>query len=440
MRVAAAVVLTAMDEEAEPFLAEARSRKIPVGHVRTPGMFDAWFLNLSTPRLLLVKSGIGQTAAASAASWALGFVSTRDIIVSGSAGGLTGVNVGDVVVGTHYRYSEVDATAFDYEWGQVPGQPATFTGSPRVLDNYDAVAKQAEYPLARGLMVSSDSFITDNRYRDLVTRFPTALSTDMESVAVAQVAHSYGVGFTAVRAISDLCGPDAGADHSLGLDVAASRAAEVTLGLIGGFASGGRRRDIRRRTFSIEALTAALYAVVAIDHNLDPVDDPEFDDDLTELFRSMLPGHRAHFAGLIAAGKKYVEKHEDLRLTSQRYDRIRARILEDFNIRGGRGRQVWPPTSQTIMKRFDGLWNNALTAIGLKAATGRRPGGLRYTADDYRTAIRLYHEWAISQNRTPSYAGYQTWQKAQDTRYPSGASVRQHFVTWADAILSVYHS
>ena len=428
-----------MDEEAEPFLAEARSRGIPIGHVRTPGMFDAWFLNLSAPRLLLVKSGIGQTAAAAAAAWALGFVSTRDIIVSGSAGGLTDVEVGDVVIGTGYRYSDVDVTAFDYEWGQVPGQPAEFSGSPRVLANYDSVVAEVDYPVKKGLMVSSDTFITDNRYEDIIKRFPTAMSTDMESVAVAQVAYSYGVNFTAVRAISDLCGPVAGTDHALSLDLAATRAAEVTLGLIGEFATTGKKKDIRQRTFSMPALTAALYAVVAIDHDLEPVENPEPNAELADLFRTMLPEQATYFAGLIAAGKAYVANHSDIRLTSQRYDRIRSRILENFDIRGGRGRQAWPPTSQTIMKRFDGLWNNALTSIGLQAATGRRPGGLRYTSDDYRNAIRLYHDWAVSQKRTPSYAGYQAWQKSQETRYPSGASVRQHFLTWADAILSVYH-
>lgn len=110
----------------------------------------------------------------------------------------------------------------------------------------------------------------------------------------------------------------------------------------------------------------------------------------------------------------------------------------DLNLEGGRGRQTWPPTSQTIMKRFDGYWNNAMTAIGLAGGSGRRRGGLRYTDEDYREAIRLYHEEVTSQRKNPSYSGYQQWLSRQDGTYPSGASIRQHFGTWADAILSLY--
>ena len=46
---------------------------------------------------------------------------------------------------------------------------------------------------------------------DLLRRLPTVAAVDMESAAVAQVCHEYGVPFTVVRTISD--GADESAAH-----------------------------------------------------------------------------------------------------------------------------------------------------------------------------------------------------------------------------------
>ncbi|WP_182353043.1 5'-methylthioadenosine/S-adenosylhomocysteine nucleosidase [Flaviflexus huanghaiensis] len=434
MRTAAAIVLTAMPEEAEPFLAKARATR-RVGELTTPSTFRAWFLELASPRILLVQSGIGQTAAASALTWALGQVSTRDVFFSGTAGGLhPSVEVGDIIIGSTYRYGMADATAFDYEFGQVPGQPPEFTCSPRVLD----IVEQLENDrVTTGLMLSSDSFVTAKNVDAVRQAFPTALSTDMESVAAAQVCHAFGTQFAAVRAVSDLCGPAADQDFHMALDEAAVLAAETTLEIISVLRGGGTPGR-RRRQFGLDALFAALFAVVAIDNGLEPVDATDLNLDLSDLSRDLHDEQVRSFAELIAAGKQFVADNPSARITSQRYDTLRAEILEDLNLVGGRGRQTWPPTSQTIMKRFDGYWNNAMTAIGLTGGSGRRRGGLRYSDEDYREAIRLYHEAMSAERRNPSYSGYQQWLSSQDKPYPSGASIRQHFGTWADAILSLY--
>lgn len=434
MRTAAAIVLTAMPEEAKPFLDKARLTQ-RVGELTTPSSFKAWFLELASPRILLVQTGIGQTAAASALTWALGQVSTRDVFISGTAGGLhTSVNVGDIIVGSEYRYGMADATAFGYQLGQVPGQPATFTGSDRVLQALDHVDGKNIRP---GLMLSSDSFITAKNVSAVRDAFPDALSTDMESTAAAQICHAYGTGFAAVRAVSDLCGPAADQDFHMELDKAASLAADTTLALIA-LLRGGDRPDRRRRQFGLDALYAALYTVIAIDNELEPSDASGLDLDMSDLTRDLHEEQVAAFAELISAGKAFVAENPHGRITSQRYDAIRAEILHDLNLAGGRGRQTWPPTSQTIMKRFDGYWNNAMTSIGLTSGSGRRRGGLRYSDEDYRSAIRLYHESMTAQRKNPSYSGYQQWLADQDKAFPSGASIRQHFGTWADAILSLY--
>lgn len=436
MRTAAAIILTAMPEEAAPFL-EKGSENQRVGELNTPSTFKAWFLDLASPRVLLVQTGIGQTAAASALTWALGQVSTRDVFISGTAGGLhTTINVGDVVIGSEYRYGMADATAFGYEFGQVPGQPPAFEGSSRVAEVLETLEVNKDR-IRQGLMLSSDSFVTAKNVDAVREAFPEALSTDMESTPLAQICQAYGTSFTAVRAISDLCGPAADQDFHMEVDKAAALAAETTTAIIS-LLRGGSKPDRRRRQFGLDALYAALYTMIAVNKELEPADATGLDLDLSDLSRDLYEEQVTGFAGLVAAGKEYVATHPDSRITSQRYDALRAEILKDLNLTGGRGRQTWPPTSQTIMKRFDGYWNNAMTAIGLKGASGRRRGGLRYSDEDYREAIRLYHQAVSEQRKHPSYSGYQTWLSTQDKTYPSGASIRQHFGTWADAILSLY--
>ncbi|MBE8528102.1 5'-methylthioadenosine nucleosidase, partial [Amycolatopsis sp. H6(2020)] len=62
--------------------------------------------------------------------------------------------------------------------------------------------------------------------------FPRALSTDMETTAIAQVAAGYGVPFLSVRGISDLCGPAADQDFHLAVEIVAERSARTVLAVL----------------------------------------------------------------------------------------------------------------------------------------------------------------------------------------------------------------
>jgi adenosylhomocysteine nucleosidase len=82
-------------------------------------------------------------------------------------------------------------------------------------------------------MVSGDSFVTAVNVAEVRAAFPAALSTDMESTAIAQVCHSHGVPFVSVRGISDLCGPAADQDFHMAVEEVAARAADVVLDVLG---------------------------------------------------------------------------------------------------------------------------------------------------------------------------------------------------------------
>ncbi|WP_230977282.1 5'-methylthioadenosine/S-adenosylhomocysteine nucleosidase [Georgenia yuyongxinii] len=224
-----AVVIGAMEEEVRPFLAPAAQAGADVG----AGHARARLVALGDTRVLLVRSGIGLVNAASATVHALTTVRPRAVVSTGSAGGLAAVvRVGDVIVGDDYTYGFADATAFGYVRGQVPGMPVSYPADADLLGLARA-GVLGDGTLRVGQMLSGDSFVTAANVTEVREAFPSALSTDMESTAIAQVCHSFGVPFLSVRGVSDLCGPAAGEDFHLGVDEAASRAAAVVRAVVG---------------------------------------------------------------------------------------------------------------------------------------------------------------------------------------------------------------
>ena len=193
--------------------------------------------------LVLVRSGIGLVAAASALATALTRLTPAVVLSAGTAGGLgREVEVGDVCVSTTLAYTDADATAFGYAHGQTPGQPAVFEADTAVLARVEEVgpaalrastASSGGARIRAGQMLAGNSFVTAanvGRAREL---FPGAVSTDMESTALAQVAASAGIPFASVRGVSDLCGPEAGQDFHIGAHEAAARSAAVVLAALG---------------------------------------------------------------------------------------------------------------------------------------------------------------------------------------------------------------
>ncbi|WP_258065378.1 5'-methylthioadenosine/S-adenosylhomocysteine nucleosidase [Rathayibacter sp. AY1B8] len=223
-----AIVLVAMDEEAAPFLAAASSASEP----RAVGNALQWELELDSRAVLLIRTGIGLVNAAGGLTAAiLREGGSRPLVVSaGTAGGLgADVRVGEVVIGAEYVQTDADARAFGYALGQVPGMPARYSG-----DNA-ALAAELELlegpPVRRGLIVSSDVFVSSAHVDRVRNDFPGALATDMESVALAQTAHVHGLPFVSVRGISDLCAPGEFEAH---VDDAADRSVAVVRALLRG--------------------------------------------------------------------------------------------------------------------------------------------------------------------------------------------------------------
>ena len=189
--------------------------------------------------VLGVQSGVGMVNAARTTAIAIEVLGARQVLYSGTAGGLAkDSQVGEVIFGDNYVFHSADATAFGYQRGQLPGMPANYEGNERLLtsarslltdpgedaSNRETAASRfknpvfaggtelatalKEIPARCGTIATGDSFITDANVGAVRSAFPTALAAEMESAAAAQVAFLSQVPFLAVRCISDLCSPE----------------------------------------------------------------------------------------------------------------------------------------------------------------------------------------------------------------------------------------
>ncbi|MCF2707240.1 5'-methylthioadenosine/S-adenosylhomocysteine nucleosidase [Arcanobacterium haemolyticum] len=425
-----AIVLAAQDEEVRPVLEALEAMATKPAKLACP-IASAWVAASTHGNIVIIKTGIGLVSTASVLGWAMARFTPKVVLFTGTAGGLAAdIHVGDVAVGTSYAYGTADATAFGYKRGQVPGQPAVFEGARDLLEH-------CTLDLRPGQMLSSDAFVTAKNVGNMREEFPEALTTDMETTAAAQVCAAWGVPFIAVRCVSDLCGPVADQDYHMELDRASKRAADAAIDLLQYLAepvpSGPRQK------FSELLLTLGLLMVFARINKLEPAGIDEADasarGDLLENLPAGSDGLVDEILGLAGAARAAIQEDSSLTLTAKQYDHERAKIAQELGVDTGRGKLAWPPTSQTIIKRFNGYWNDALTHVGLMAQSGRKRGGLKFSDKDYIQALRMFSTWSAKRGIAPSYKSYQVWIKdtGRQGSVPSGAAIRQRFGSWRAA-------
>ena len=228
------LVLAAMPEESAPLHARLSDAEELTTLLAAPVTARRGLL--AGRDTVVVTTGIGVAAAAAAATWGILAHAPRAVIAAGSCGGLAAdVEVGTVIVGESFAWSIADATAFGYAPGQLPGGPERHRADLALADAAEAAARTvAERGWRRGLMLAGDAFVTAPLADPMRERFPGALSADMETTASARTAEALGVPFVALRAVSDLCGPAAGQQFHLEIDVVAEISATAVEALAAG--------------------------------------------------------------------------------------------------------------------------------------------------------------------------------------------------------------
>lgn len=150
------------------------------------------------------QCGIGKVNAALCCRAMIERFNPALIINTGVAGGTGGrAKVLDVVAATAVGYHDVWCGP-GTEPGQAAGCPPVFEGSRRVL----ALEALNANPMVKfGTVASGDIFVDRRETVDhCLALYPDAVGVDMESGALAQTCHRFGVDFICLRVISDTPG------------------------------------------------------------------------------------------------------------------------------------------------------------------------------------------------------------------------------------------
>ncbi|MFS0751360.1 5'-methylthioadenosine/S-adenosylhomocysteine nucleosidase [Oceanobacillus sp. 1P07AA] len=189
---------------------------------------------LQDKKVVLLLSGIGKVNAAMATTILHERFSPTIIINTGSAGGFASdLQVGDVVISTEVLHHDVDATAFDYVYGQVPGMPATYKADEQLVNLASEVMKDIEISSRTGVIATGDSFMQHKDQTDIVKkRFPDMLALEMEAASIAQVCYRYNTPFVITRALSDIAGKESSLSFDQFLDTAGKNAAQLIINMV----------------------------------------------------------------------------------------------------------------------------------------------------------------------------------------------------------------
>lgn len=228
--------------------------------VQRIGQRDYYLGQLGAVECVIVLARIGKVAASATCVTLIREFAVDQVVFTGLAGGLSEhVRVGDIILADQVLQHDLDASplfpryevpllgrshfetdtkltkqlqdaAEQYLKAQdgialdVPANVMREFGldaERSTLLNEHATCKAVNMPsvsthtirIHRGLILSGDQFISVQQQADeLIQRFPTALATEMEGAAVAQICFEYEIPFAVLRVISDRANDDAHLD------------------------------------------------------------------------------------------------------------------------------------------------------------------------------------------------------------------------------------
>ena len=190
---------------------------------------------LNGTEVVIVQSGIGKVAAALATALLIDKFSPDYVVNTGSAGGFDqSLKVGDIVISDDVRYHDVDVTAFGYEIGQLPANPAAYTPHPMLVDAAKAgIASLEDIQTLVGQITTGDTFMTkDDDIAKARANFPDMAAVEMEGAAIAQTCHQFKVPFVVIRSMSDIAGKESPTSFEAYLETASVNSSKMVMTML----------------------------------------------------------------------------------------------------------------------------------------------------------------------------------------------------------------
>lgn len=193
------IVLSAMQEEIAPTIKEHECNKID----QINGQ-DVFSMKGKNHEFYFMNSGIGKVNASITTSVAIERYNPDLIISIGTAGGLhSDLKVGDFVIADKMAFWDVDATAFDYELGQLPQMEKYFEVKDHSL--LKTWVSNIGANVHTGTIVTADTFVCKPEQHEFIRRnFDNVYAMEMESTSILMAAQSLETNCIILRTISDL--------------------------------------------------------------------------------------------------------------------------------------------------------------------------------------------------------------------------------------------
>lgn len=222
-------IIGAMEEEVETLLGLMEEKR--ESERAGSRFFDGTLEGLP---VTVVQCGVGKVNAALCTQILCDCFGVTHLVNTGIAGSLCAdLDIGDLVVSQDSMYHDVDAVAFGYPMGQVPGMDVISFPADDELIGYAFAAAEAVNPghTKIGRVASGDQFVASKEVKQRIIDLTKGLCTEMEGAAIAQTAYRNKLPFVILRAISDKADDSAEMDYPSFERIAAHRCAAVTQGL-----------------------------------------------------------------------------------------------------------------------------------------------------------------------------------------------------------------
>lgn len=222
-------IIGAMEEEVETLLGlmEEKRESQKAGSRFYDGVLEGL-------PVTVVQCGVGKVNAALCAQILCDCFGVTHLVNTGIAGSLCAdLDIGDLVVSQDAMYHDVDAVAFGYPVGKVPGMDVTAFPADDALIGYAFAAAEAVNPghTKIGTVASGDQFVASREVKERIIEITKALCTEMEGAAIAQTAYRNQLPFVILRAISDKADDSTTMDYPSFERLAAHRCSAVTQAL-----------------------------------------------------------------------------------------------------------------------------------------------------------------------------------------------------------------
>ena len=219
-------IIGAMQEEIETLLhlMKNKTEKEIAGSIFHDGILEGL-------PVTVVQCGIGKVNAALCTQILCDLFGVTHLVNTGIAGSLCNdLDIGDMVVSQDAMYHDVDAVAFGYPMGKVPGMDVTAFPADETMIAYAFAAAEKVNPghTKIGRVASGDQFVASREVKERIISVTGALCTEMEGAAIAQTAYRNQIPFFILRAISDKADDSTHMDYPTFESIAAHRCAAVT--------------------------------------------------------------------------------------------------------------------------------------------------------------------------------------------------------------------